>query len=98
MSVFLFHGLELRCDLCHALTRNCRVGKYSCSWNRLKLSRLLEGASTKKHGVAQSEIELFEDVAATCGLLKRSGAPKCWSRHPLAFLVEAADDICYRII
>ena len=22
----------------------------------------------------------------------------CWVRHPLAFLVEAADDICYSII
>ena len=22
----------------------------------------------------------------------------CWARHPLAFLVEAADDICYNII
>lgn len=24
--------------------------------------------------------------------------PNCWIRHPLAFLVEAADDICYSII
>jgi dGTPase len=24
--------------------------------------------------------------------------PGAWSRHPLAYLVEAADDICYRII
>src|SRR5690606_11413723 len=25
-------------------------------------------------------------------------AEKAWVRHPLAFLVEAADDICYNII
>ncbi|MBU2949839.1 dNTP triphosphohydrolase [Tamlana agarivorans] len=52
----------------------------------------------KKYGVFQSEIENFEDVAQELGLLKRTDKGLSYSRHPLTFLVEAADDICYTII
>ncbi|HEX8310528.1 MAG TPA: deoxyguanosinetriphosphate triphosphohydrolase [Chthoniobacteraceae bacterium] len=55
------------------------------------------GASTKKFGFFQSERDYFSEVAEHCGLLPRQ-APGCWARHPLAFLVEAADDICYRLV
>ena len=55
-----------------------------------------EGASLKKFGYFQSEREHFAEIAQHCGLLRR--APECWARHPLAFLVEAADDICYRLV
>jgi dGTPase len=55
-----------------------------------------QGASLKKFGYFQSEREHFAAVASQCGLLQR--APECWARHPLAFLVEAADDICYRLV
>lgn len=52
--------------------------------------------SQKKYGFFQSESSLFETIAENVGLLK---ADDCvWSRHPLAFLVEAADDICYQLI
>ena len=54
------------------------------------------GASLKKFGYFQSEREHFASVAEHCGLIQR--APECWARHPLAFLVEAADDICYRLV
>lgn len=37
-------------------------------------------------------------MAEDLGLKRRSDADPHWCRHPLAFLVEAADDICYRII
>jgi dGTPase len=50
----------------------------------------------KKFGYFQTEREHFTSVAGQCGLLQR--APECWARHPLAFLVEAADDICYRLV
>ena len=36
-----------------------------------------------------------EDIT---GLLRRDAAEDCWCRHPLAFLVEAADDISYCVI
>ncbi|MFV0565053.1 MAG: dGTP triphosphohydrolase [Flavobacteriaceae bacterium] len=52
----------------------------------------------KKYGVFQSEKEAFIDVAAELGLISRSSTDISYARHPLAFLVEAADDICYTII
>tara|TARA_R110002073_G_scaffold279026_1_gene442909 strand:- start:152791 stop:154131 length:1341 start_codon:yes stop_codon:yes gene_type:complete len=53
----------------------------------------------KKYGFFQSEKEVFEAVAEDLGLKKiREGKDVTFSRHPLAFLVEAADDICYTII
>jgi dGTPase len=53
--------------------------------------------SQKKYGFYQSEKAIFQDLAHTLGL-KTIEADSSWSRHPLAFLVEAADDICYHII
>ena len=52
--------------------------------------------SQKKYGFFQTEKEAFREVAEELGLLNRSDGS--WARHPLAFLVEAADDICYNII
>jgi dGTPase len=51
----------------------------------------------KKFGFFQSEKKVFKEVAERVGL-EKAGIEYCWSRHPLAFLVEAADDICYRIM
>ena len=51
----------------------------------------------KKFGVFQSEVEFFNEVAEELGLLKRPDS-NGYVRHPLAYLVEAADDICYTII
>ena len=53
----------------------------------------------KKFGVFQSEKAFFEEVAAELGMLQtRSGKDISFARHPLSYLVEAADDICYTII
>jgi dGTPase len=52
--------------------------------------------SQKKYGFFQSEIEAFKEVASDLDLLP--SGDHAWCRHPLAFLVEAADDICYSII
>ena len=53
----------------------------------------------KKFGFFQSERPVFEDVANELGLLQtRTGEELSYARHPLTFLVEAADDICYTII
>jgi len=52
----------------------------------------------KKYGFFQSDKEAFIDIANELGLLNRSEKDLSFSRHPLAFLVEAADDICYTII
>lgn len=47
----------------------------------------------KKCGFFQQETELFTEVANSCGML--SAGVGCWKRHPLSFLLEAADDIAY---
>ena len=53
----------------------------------------------RKFGFFQAEAALFAEVAGEIGLLPRTaGAGHGWCRHPLVFLVEAADDICYRVI
>ena len=53
----------------------------------------------KKFGFFQTEKQTFENIAADLGLLQtRKGASVSFARHPLTFLVEAADDICYTII
>ncbi|WP_254868712.1 hypothetical protein [Phaeobacter sp. HF9A] len=54
----------------------------------------------KKFGSFAGEEALFAEVASALGLPEER-TPKglrWWRRHPLAFLVEAADDICYRIL
>ncbi len=53
----------------------------------------------KKFGVFQTDIVSFKEVAEELGMLKREEKDTLsFHRHPLAFLVEAADDICYTII
>lgn len=53
----------------------------------------------KKYGFFQSDKTFFEDVAAELGLIpNKTGDDIGFERHPLAYLVEAADDICYTII
>ncbi|SHI56015.1 dGTP triphosphohydrolase [Pseudozobellia thermophila] len=53
----------------------------------------------KKFGFFQSDRQAFVDIASDLGLRQtRSGEDISFSRHPLTFLVEAADDICYTII
>ncbi|MEG3436726.1 dNTP triphosphohydrolase [Pannus brasiliensis CCIBt3594] len=57
-----------------------------------------DGRGTKKYGFFQAEKELFTEVAETVGLIRRHPEVAWWARHPLAFLLEAADDICYSIV
>jgi dGTPase len=53
----------------------------------------------KKYGFFQSDKVFFEEVAADMGLIpNKYGTDIGFERHPLAYLVEAADDICYTII
>jgi dGTPase len=52
----------------------------------------------KKYGFFQSEKIEFLDIVENLGMLKKSEENISFYRHPLAYLVEAADDICYTII
>ena len=51
----------------------------------------------KKYGVFQGDVDFFNKVSEDLGLLKRDSGFG-YARHPLAYLTEAADDICYTII
>ena len=53
----------------------------------------------KKFGFFQTEKDFIKEVAEDLGLIpNKSGEDIGFERHPLAYLVEAADDICYTII
>ncbi len=53
----------------------------------------------KKYGFFQTDKFFFQEVAAELGLIpNKSSLDVGYERHPLAYLVEAADDICYTII
>jgi len=58
--------------------------------------RPTKNVSHKKYGFFQSEVDVFNDIAGELGLTKDE--TESYIRHPLAYLVEAADDICYTII
>ncbi|GEC71745.1 dGTPase [Flavobacterium flevense] len=53
----------------------------------------------KKYGFFQADAAFFKEAAQDMGLIpNKSGDDIGFERHPLAYLVEAADDICYTII
>jgi len=52
----------------------------------------------KKYGFFQSDKEAFIDVVTELGMKPKNVETNSFYRHPLAYLVEAADDICYTII
>ncbi|MCP3668411.1 MAG: dNTP triphosphohydrolase [Gammaproteobacteria bacterium] len=83
-------GLQLTCATLAAFTKYPRE-----SW--LGGSHY-PGVSAKKQGFTAEDLELFEEVAEQTGLVRRDAQRAVWARHPLAFLVEAADDISYRVI
>jgi len=57
-------------------------------------------ATKGKFGFFESEKADFEQVASELGMLRLSGEgePLRYARHPLVYIVEAADDICYEVM
>jgi dGTPase len=68
--------------------------KYPCP--ALFRNRDKQKRSQKKFGFFESEKAIFNEIASDLELIKTGDLS--WNRHPLAFLVEAADDICYSVI
>lgn len=64
--------------------------KYPCASNEIDKSQV----HRKKYGYFQSDKEAFEDIVDNFGLHRKGET----SRYPFVYLVEAADDICYKII
>jgi dGTPase len=58
-----------------------------------------QNIADKKYGFFQTDVDFFQEVASELGMIpNKSGNDIGFERHPLAYLVEAADDICYTII
>lgn len=53
---------------------------------------------TKKSGFFDSEIATYKHIATELGIPQLDAAHHIYARHPYVYLVEAADDICYRVI
>ena len=53
-----------------------------------------------KFGFFASEAESYKKIADELGISCKSapGEPRKYARHPLVYMVEAADDICYEIM
>ncbi|MEX2411906.1 MAG: dNTP triphosphohydrolase [Candidatus Paceibacterota bacterium] len=77
------YGLNLTCNTLASFLKYPNFGK-----------PISDRFYTEKIGVFQSEKEAFKEVASECGL-EISGK---YLRHPLAYLMEAADSICYYVM
>lgn len=92
------HALRILCT--NEMYRNEGGMRLSCA----SLGALLKypwtsdiAESNGKFNIYQSEIKYFQTVAEELGLNEIIKNKK-WARHPLSYLMEAADDICYSVI
>lgn len=82
-----YYGMKLTAATLGAFTKYPRASGVEADSKR---------KSQKKFGYFQSEKETFSELAQILGL--HTLGEQRWVRHPLAFVVEAADDICYSLI
>lgn len=54
--------------------------------------------SKSKFGFFTTEEDSFNQIAEELGMKKLNPSPLKYARHPLVYLVEAADDICYQLM
>lgn len=83
------HGLNLTFASLGAFS------KYPCTAAAIKASGLTRYGTKGKFGLPEEDLPTFARVAAACGLPQL--APRVWARHPLAFLMEVADDVSYLV-
>ncbi len=58
--------------------------------------RSIDSVKKGKFGFFLSEAECFRTVADELGMIEKR--PGVYARHPLVYLMEAADDICYQVM
>ncbi len=72
------------------------------SFTKYPCSSYYQGERTSiafaKYNYFQAEKALFEEFAQGINLLPVEGHEGAWYRHPFAYLLEAADDICYCLV
>lgn len=91
----------------HSLRQVCSLEMYAGEGG-MRLTAATLGALVKypwtadvfpvrgKFNIYQSELAYYEAVANALGLIRHGYSH--WARHPLSYLMEAADDICYAIV
>lgn len=59
----------------------------------------------KKYGIFENDVAAFSEIARELGLPFHNAGGQggkllghWWARHPLAYLMEAADDVCYNVM
>ncbi|MES2794987.1 MAG: deoxyguanosinetriphosphate triphosphohydrolase [Bacteroidota bacterium] len=78
-----------------AYTTLASIVKYPCpSASGFNKSQI----STKKSGFFEADIEKYKTVVNELGIEPIDAPNHIYPRHPFVYLMEAADDICYRII
>ena len=83
-------GMRLTCATLGAFMKYPWLATHSNDANN-------KGDNIQKFGCFYSEASQLEELAA-CLHLPRSEQHDGFARHPLAYLLEAADDICYALI
>lgn len=70
--------------------------KYPCSASQGNTKG--KGLHRKKYGYFQPEVDSFRKIVEEVGMIPDQEGTGIYKRHPLVYLMEAADDICYNII
>ena len=83
--------------------RGRRQGGFAMTYSMLSSVVKYPYASTlcetkSKFGFFQSEEDTYAHIADALGLIRHKGEAHSYVRHPLVYLVEAADDICYQVM
>lgn len=76
------------------VTTLASIAKYPCE----AIARDKKYLHRKKMGFFQADKSTFEQIASATGMIREYADPLIYQRHPLVYLVEAADDICYRVV
>ncbi|NDW12464.1 deoxyguanosinetriphosphate triphosphohydrolase [Bacteroides sp. 214] len=80
-----------------------RKGGFAMTYSTLASIVKYPYASTAANGKSKfgffgSEEESYRKIADELGIIKLQEQPLKYVRHPLVYLVEAADDICYQVM
>ena len=93
----LTHSFAGKGNDAYALTYStlAAIAKYPCASSAGGQKSIIY---RKKYGFFQSEQATFQRIATELQLDEVLNTPLIYKRHPLVYLVEAADDVCYSIV
>lgn len=90
-------GLRLTCATLGTFQKYPLSSRLVPTHSKNKKKPQLSYPPNKKFSYFQDDYDAMEKIAKELGLLPSKEYGGAWCRHPLAFLLEAADDICNAI-